>query len=281
MARAAARPRIVERPSRPVPLRQVAGLVVCRWPAVGVFLLLGAGWELGARWAQVPAYLLPSPGAIVARLLASPELFASAALMTLAEALAGLALASLAGLTAAVVMAHRPWAERALFPLAVAVKVTPMVAIAPLLVLWLGFGPAPKIVVAALISFFPIVSNALIGFRAVNPRTLDLLRSLDATPVEIFWRLRLPHALPYLFSAYKVSTALCVVGAVVSEWVGAEAGIGHLIILANANLDMTTLAAAVVVLAAVVAAVVVVALIGAALTSFDIGKSAISPRRRR
>jgi NitT/TauT family transport system permease protein len=138
-----------------------------------------------------------------------------------------------------------------MFPLAVAVKVTPMVAIAPLLVLWLGFGPEPKVIVAALISFFPILSNALTGFRSVNPRAYEFLRSLDASPREIFLTLRVPHALPQLFSAYKVATSLSVVGAVVAEWVGADRGLGHVIILASSNLDMTTLASAVLVLAAI------------------------------
>ncbi|HEY8885484.1 MAG TPA: ABC transporter permease subunit, partial [Chloroflexota bacterium] len=102
----------------------------------------------------------------------------------------------------------------------------------------------------ALISYFPILSNALTGFRSVNPRSLEFLRSLDASPSEILRELRLPHALPYLFSAYKVATTLSVIGAVVAEWIGAERGLGHVIILANSNLDMTTLAAAVLVLAA-------------------------------
>ncbi|MBI3976890.1 MAG: ABC transporter permease [Chloroflexi bacterium] len=230
--------------------RSVRGFPLAQhWPALAVFLAIGLGWEAGVRWTRTPAYLIPAPSAILARAAGDLPYFLGEAAVTFAEAMAGLALASVVALSAAVLMSHARWAERALFPLAVAVKVTPVVAIAPLLVLWLGFGPAPKIVVAALISYFPILSNAMTGFRSVNPRALEFLRSLAASPAEVFWKLRLPHALPYLFSAYKVSATLSVVGAFVAEWVGADRGLGHVIILANSNLDMTTLAAAVLVLA--------------------------------
>ena len=124
-----------------------------------------------------------------------------------------------------------------------------MVAIAPLLVIWLGFGPLPKIIVAALISFFPILANALTGFRAVNPTMLAFLRSIHASRLEIFIKLRLPYALPYLFAAFKVATTLSVIGAVVAEWTGAERGLRAVAMRAHSNLDMVTLAAAVLVLA--------------------------------
>jgi NitT/TauT family transport system permease protein len=208
-------------------------------------------WELAVRLTRTPEYLIPAPSAIVARAIGDLPYFLGEALVTIVEALGGLLLASAIALGAALLMAHARWAERALFPLAVAVKVTPMVAVAPLLIIWLGFGPAPKIVVAALLSYFPILSNSLTGFRSVNPRALEFLRSVGASPREILVELRLRHALPYLFSAYKVATTLSVIGAVVAEWVGADRGLGHVIILANANLDMPTLAAAVLVLALV------------------------------
>jgi NitT/TauT family transport system permease protein len=220
------------------------------WPALAVFVVLAVAWELAVRLTHTPAYLVPAPSEILARAAEDLPYFLGEGLVTLGEALGGLLLASVVALGMALLMAHLRWAERALFPMAVAVKVTPMVAVAPLLVIWLGFGPVPKIVVAALISYFPILSNALIGFRSVNPRALELLRSVGASRREVFRELRLPQALPYLFSAYKVATTLSVIGAVVAEWVGADRGLGHVIILANANLDMTTLAAAVAVLAA-------------------------------
>jgi NitT/TauT family transport system permease protein len=203
------------------------------------------------RLTNTPSYIVPLPSAVLAKTIEAFPILAPEALITLAEAIGGLLLASFVALAAAVLMTSARWAETVMFPLAVAVKVTPMVAIAPLLVLWLGFGPEPKVIVAALISFFPILSNGLTGFRSVNPRAYEFLRSLDASPREIFLYLRLPHALPQLFSAYKVATSLSIVGAVVAEWVGADRGLGHVIILASSNLDMTTLASAVLMLAAI------------------------------
>ena len=219
------------------------------WPAVVTFALIAAFWEGAVRLTRTPAYLIPLPSAIVAKTIANLPTLLPDAVATLGEALGGLLIASALALSAAIVMSRYQWAERALFPLAVAVKVTPMVAVAPLLVIWLGFGPGPKLIVAALLSYFPILSNAMTGFRSVNPRALEFLRSLDASQPEILLNVRLPHALPYLFSAYKVSTTLSVIGAVVAEWVGADRGLGHAIILANANFDMTSLAAGVLVLA--------------------------------
>jgi len=219
------------------------------WPTPVALILVAVVWEAWVRWTHTPAYLVPAPSAILGRAVGGWQYFLGEATVTLAEAFAGLLVASAGALSAALVMAHARWAERAFFPLAVVVKVTPIVAIAPLLIVWLGFGPAPKIAVAALISFFPILSNAVTGFRSVNPRALEFFHSLHASRREILLELRLPHALPYLFSAYKVAMTLSVIGAVVAEWFGADHGLGHVIILANANFDMTTLAAAVLALA--------------------------------
>jgi len=219
------------------------------WPAVVAFIGLAVVWEAGVRLSGTPAYILPTPSAILARTWTDLPYLLSQAADTLGEALVGLLLASLLGLTAALAMAHSRSVERAFFPLMVALKVTPMVVIAPLLILWLGFGPAPKVIVAALLSFFPILSNALIGLRSVNPRALEFMRSLNASRWEILRELRLPQSLPYLLSAYKTSATLSIIGAVVAEWVGADRGLGHVIILANSNLDMTTLLAAVLILA--------------------------------
>jgi NitT/TauT family transport system permease protein len=130
--------------------------------------------------------------------------------------------------------------ERAIFPLAILVKVTPIVAIAPLLTIWFGFGLMPKVFIAALIVFFPIMVNALIGFRSVNPNALALLESLSASRFEVFYRLRLPSSLPYLFAAFRFSIPLSVIGAVVAEWFSGDRGLGSVIYIANNNLDMAT-----------------------------------------
>ena len=238
-----------DRPITATRRRGVGAVLRDAWPPILAGLLLAALWEAAIRLTNTPAYLVPAPTAIVAKAWANLPYFLGEGLYTLGEALAGLLAGSTVAVIAAALMAHFRWLERTLFPLAVALKVTPMVAIAPLLVIWLGFGPWPKIIIAALISFFPILANALTGFRAINPTMLAFLRSLHASRTQIFFKLRLPYALPYLFAALKVTTTLSIIGAVVAEWIGADRGLGAVIMRANSTLDMVTLAAAVLVLA--------------------------------
>jgi ABC-type nitrate/sulfonate/bicarbonate transport system permease component len=222
-----------------------------------VFAALIAGWEAIVRGANVPVYLLPPPSVIVERLATRWPLFAANAWTTLVEALAGFALGGGVALGLATLMAHSRLAERILYPIALLVKVTPIVAIAPLFVIWFGFGPLPKVLIAALITFFPMLVNALAGLRAANPAALDFLRSIGASTREVYFTLRLPGSLPYLFAAARVAIPLSLIGAVVGEWWGASDGLGRIIFLANSNLDMPTL----------FAAVVVLALLGVGLTS--------------
>ena len=146
-------------------------------------------------------------------------------------------------------MAHSRVLERSLFPLAVLVKVTPIVAVAPLLVIWLGFGSLPIALIAALITFFPVLVNAMSGLRSVNPGALDFFHSLHASRKEIFFRLRVPSSLPYLFAAFRIAIPLSVIGAVVGEYFSANRGLGSVVIVAHNNLDMPTLFSAILSLA--------------------------------
>ena len=148
-------------------------------------------------------------------------------------------------------MSQSRFLERAIFPLAILVKVTPIVAIAPLLTIWFGFGLMPKVFISALIVFFPVMVNALVGFRSVNPNALALFESLAAGRAEVFLKLRLPSSLPYLFAAFKVSIPLSVIGAVVAEWFSGDRGLGSVIYIANNNLDMPTAFAGIFTLAAI------------------------------
>lgn len=211
-----------------------------------IFLL----WEATVRVRDVPVYLVPSPSTVFARLLDDPSYFGRAALTTLKEALAGFALGSSVALVGAVIMAHSRLLEKSLFPLAILVKVAPIVAVAPLFTIWFGFGFMPKVFIAALITFFPVLVNAITGFRSVNATAMELFQSLHANPWEIFLKLRLPSALPYLFAAFKVAMTLSVIGAVVAEWTGASQGLGRIIWLSHVDLNMPTLFAAIMVLAA-------------------------------
>ncbi len=221
-----------------------AALVRALPPAIALAAACGC-WEAWTRLARVPEYIAPPPSAVFARLFGDLGFFALHGAITLGEALGGLALGGAVALVAAALMANSRWIERSLYPLAILVKVTPVVAVAPLFVIWFGFGPMPKILIASLITFFPVLVNGVTGFRAVEPGALDFARALRASRRQIFFLLRAPSALPYLFAAARVAAPLSVIGAVVGEWFGAERGLGSVIIVANSMLDMPTLFAAI------------------------------------
>jgi NitT/TauT family transport system permease protein len=128
---------------------------------------------------------------------------------------------------------HSKPTERALYPIAVAIRTVPIIAIAPILVLLFGNGYTPKIIIAALISFFPTLVNMVRGFESVEPSALELMRVLSASPAQVFWKLRVPSSLPFLFAALKIAATSCVIGAIVSEWIGADTGLGYLITVAT------------------------------------------------
>lgn len=205
-------------------------------PAVlGLATVLGA-WEAWVRLRNVKAYLVPAPSKVAERLYEDPALFTLEGLKTLEGALLGFAAGAGIAFLLAVLMSQSRYLERAIFPLAILVKVTPIVAIAPLLTIWFGFGLGPKVFIAGLIVFFPVMVNALVGLRSVNANALALLESLAASRLDVFLKLRLPSSLPYLFAAFKVSIPLSVIGAVVAEWFSGDRGLGRVIYLANNDL---------------------------------------------
>ena len=214
-------------------------------PPLATLVIVVTGWQAYVTLRDVPEYLVPGPGAVLNRLAGDLRFFYGQGLITLGEALLGLALGGGLAVAGGVALAHSRALERSVLPLAIALKVTPIVAVAPMFTIWFGFGMLPKVLIAALITFFPVLINAIIGFRAVNPGALDVLRSLDASPAAIFWKLRLPSALPYLFAALKVAITLSLIGAVVAEWSGSGDGLGRVILLAHSNLDLPTLFAGV------------------------------------
>lgn len=226
--------------------RRWLGLVL---PPVLTVVAIVVAWQLYVTLRDVPEYLVPGPGAVASRLLEDPGYFYSEGLVTITEALLGLGLGGGLALALAVALAHSRALERSVLPVAIALKVTPIVAVAPMFTIWFGFGTLPKVLIAALITFFPVMINAITGFRSVNGGALDLMRSLHASPWAIFWKLRLPSALPYLFAALKVAVTLSLIGAVVAEWSGSGRGLGRVILLAHSNLDLPTLFAGVATLA--------------------------------
>jgi NitT/TauT family transport system permease protein len=209
-------------------------------PPVITLLVAASVWEAWVRLRDVPEYLVPAPSAVVSRIAEDPAFFTREGLVTLQGALAGFALGSAVAIALAVLMAHSRFLEKSIFPLAILVKVTPIVAIAPLLAIWFGFGLVPKVFIAGLIAFFPVMVNGLVGFRSVNAGALELLQSLAASRLEVFLKLRVPSSLPYLFAAFKVSIPLSVIGAVVAEWFSGDRGLGRVIQVANNNLDLDT-----------------------------------------
>jgi len=217
-------------------------------PPLVVLAAVLLAWELLVRALRVPEYLLPPPTAIAAELFGSLDYYVPNAWVTFQEAIGGLALGSLIGFVLGVVMARSAFAERFLFPLAVGVRVTPIIAIAPIFIIWFGFTVWPKVVVAALITFFPVLTNTIVGLRSVDPCTLELMRSVHASELEILRKLRLPNALPYLMAAAKIGISLSLIGALVGEIVGAREGLGHVIDNASINLLTTTVFSAVIAL---------------------------------
>ena len=194
---------------------------------VGLFLLFG-GWEAYVRLSGVSPLTLPAPSRIVRHLAAEPTFYLSNGWVTLSEALIGFFIALVVALGLAIVMAHWRFAERATIPVIVLVQSTPIAVLAPVFLLWFGFSPTPKILVAALFAFVPFVSNALTGLRSIDRDTLEVLRSVDAGRWEVLWHLRLPHALPALFSAARICVGLALVGAVIGElYGGSTQGLGY------------------------------------------------------
>lgn len=236
----------------PLPQRSAARAVFVAMapPLIAVAVVL-LGWSAWVRLRDIPEYLVPTPEAVARAFLDDPARFLEAGRTSLIEALGGLALGGGGALMVAVAMAHSRALERALYPLALVVKVTPVVAVAPLFIIWFGFGVWPKLLVAALITFFPMLVNAVTGLRDVDPAAHDFLRSLKASRWQVFWRLRWPASLPYLFAALRISVPLALIGAVVAEWMSGDGGLGQVILIANGDFDTASLFAAVLVLAAI------------------------------
>jgi len=219
-------------------------------PPLIAFALIVLAWEAWVHLRDVRPYILPPPTAVAEALAAQPGRYLRALSASLVAALGGLALASVVAFVLAVVMAHSRALERALYPPALLVKVTPIIAIYPLLLIWFGFGMGPRVAVAALITFFPMLVNAVVGLRSVDPAAMDVLRVLNASRAAVFWKLRVPSSLPYVFAALRISVPLSLVGAVVAEFLSGSGGMGQLILIANGDFATDVLFGAAVVLAA-------------------------------
>ena len=220
-----------------------------------VALLLGL-WELAAQTGWIADalslrdYLVPAPSEIATTLWDNRSLLAENAWVTLREVLLGFAVALVAGVLIAVLLHLSPLMRRASYPFIVASQAIPIVVIAPVLVVWFGFGIGPKVAIVALICFFPIVVNTLDGLGTADEEQRKLMRSLGASRGRTLTLLEAPTALPYLLSGAKIAVAVAVIGAVFGEWSGADAGLGYLIRLDDGNLEVARVFASTVILAA-------------------------------
>jgi putative hydroxymethylpyrimidine transport system permease protein len=229
-----------------------------RWlgPALVLLALLGA-WEAAARWEvladalSIEPFLVPAPSEVAEALWEDRALLADDAWVTIQEILLGFLCAVVVGVGFAVLLHLSPTLRRAFYPLIVASQTVPIVVVAPILVIWFGFGIGPKLAIIALICFFPITVNTLDGLRSVDPDAVKMMRTLDASRLQTFRHLEAPTALPYAFSGAKVAVAVAVIGAVFGEWVGSSEGLGHLILTSNNSLQTARIFAAVLVLSAI------------------------------
>jgi NitT/TauT family transport system permease protein/putative hydroxymethylpyrimidine transport system permease protein len=207
-------------------------------------------WEMVARLGWVEDYLLPAPSEVAEALWVDRGLLFPDAWVTAQEVLLGFALATAVGLALAVALHLSAVLRRALYPLVVASQAVPVMVIAPVLVIWFGFGMGPKLIVIALVCFFPLVVNTLDGLRSVDASQVKMLRTLGASRFDLLRRLELPASLPYAFSGAKIAVAVAVIGAVFGELVGSDAGLGHAIQVGTAQLLTARVFAAVLLLSA-------------------------------
>lgn len=194
-------------------------------------------WESVVRGFAIPEYLLPAPSAILHRLLSMNAGLLTHTGYTAFESALGFLLGSVFGILLAMLFVHSRTLELGIYPYAIALKTVPIVAIAPLLIVWFGNGILPKVIVAAVISFFPVVVNTTRGLRNIDPEAFDLFDSMSATQSQVFFKLRVPSALPYLFAALRISSTLAVIGAIVGEFSGADRGLGFFIMVSSYRLE--------------------------------------------
>ena len=210
-------------------------------------ILLGAVfvvWWIAAEQEWVASYLVPHPVDVWDKIVSDWSSLMHHSYVTLYETVIGFVLASILGLGTAVLIAYSRTMDKALYPIVLFAQVIPKIAIAPLLVVWFGNGLTPKIILAVLIAFFPVVVSGVAGLRSTDPELLELSATMGASRWKTFRKIRFPNALPHLMAGEKVAVTLAVVGAVVGEFVGASEGLGYILLLANGNLDAALLFAA-------------------------------------
>lgn len=195
------------------------------------FVVVFIAWEYLVIFLNIPRYVLPTPSGIGISFIENSELLYHNTWETVYETILGFGVAIVVGIGVAIVVVSSKSARDAIYPFLVALNALPKIVVAPLLVLWLGFGAISKVVLAFITAFFPIVINTATGLGEIDPDMIYLLNSMKATNRQIFTKIRLPHSLPYMFDGFRISITLCVVGAIIGEFVGATKGLGYLILI--------------------------------------------------
>jgi len=227
----------------------VKRIIAAARPVLGfvAFLLV---WEAASRLLHLPDYILPPPSAIIAGMASRWRSLATAAFYTAQPMLEGFAVAVVLGIAIALAIAFSRTMQGVLYPLLVFLQIVPKIAVAPLFIIWFGFGETPKVLLVFLLSFFPVVVAAITAFRSIEPEIMELARATGAGRLRTFRMVQLPHALPALFGGIKVAAALSSTAAVVAEFVASDRGLGYLLMSYNGDLNTTMSFAAIFVLSA-------------------------------
>jgi NitT/TauT family transport system permease protein len=219
-----------------------------RMGAIVVFALLFLLWEFGVRLLGIKEYLLPPPTKVWSEFLKRFDIVMGGAWVTTTEILAGYLLAVVVSVPLALSIAYSRFMEQAIYPVIVFLQIIPKIAIAPLFIIWFGFGFTPKLLLVFLLSFFPIVVSSIVGFKSVDPDVMDFARTTGAGGWRLFLKIRLPQALPHIFTGLKVGAALSATAAVVAEFVASDKGLGYLLLQYNGQLETPMVFAIVVLL---------------------------------
>ena len=213
-----------------------AGHAAYVYPMATLVVIVG-GWELAARLGYVPRYILPSPTGIAVRFYELHALILKESLFTLQTTLLGFVLSVVIGVPLGLALVSWRAFNRAVYPLLIGSQVVPKVALAPLFLVWFGFGLMSKVLITFLVAFFPVLIAAVVGLQATEIEKIHVARAAGANTLQLFWLVRLPNALPVIFGGMKVSITLAIVGALVGEFIASEHGIGKLLLSASGNMD--------------------------------------------
>ena len=237
---------------RPGRMRRAVATLGSRGSSILLVVIILAVWQFVVEVFDVPSYLLPAPSTILVTLVdgLTSGLLLRHTWVTLQEILGGFAIAVACAFLLAFAVTKWRWVERAVLPLIFALQSVPKVALAPLILTWFGFGITSKVVTTGLVAFFPLVVNLITGLQSADRDRVDMFRALGATEWTIFRKLRLPNAMPYVFAGLDIAVIFCIIGAIVAEFVGSQAGLGYLIQASAINLDVSMTFAVLVILSA-------------------------------